>query len=108
METILGKGRGPCGLAMAKEMSPDGRAASQRWAEGEGTRWCHWEPGEEQRQLQTEDVVGLCGTLVSQRSTAALLTPSRRHPAPSRMHCLIVLLSPYCLAALFALDFFLP
>lgn len=56
-------------------------------------------------QPQAEDVVGVCDTRMSQRSTAALLSPSQGHHALSRVHCLIVLLSPYCLAVLFLQGF---
>lgn len=55
-------------------------------------------------QLQAEDVVNACGTNVSKRSTAALLTPSCTEQG-ALSHCLIVTLLSCCAVLT---GFFLP
>lgn len=87
--------------AIAKEMRADGRVVSQHWVGKVGAHTVlvgshmvlpgAWVTAE---QLQAEDVVGVCGTSVSQHSSAALHTPSPGHRALSRVHCFVALLSP--------------
>lgn len=98
--------------AIAKEMRADGRVVSQHWVGKVGVHTVlvgsHMVlPGAwvTAGQLQAEDVVGACGTSVSQHSSAALHTPSPGHHALSRVHCFVALLSLYCLAVLLSEGF---
>lgn len=107
MAVILGKGRGPQGLVLAEEMRPDGRAASQLWAGGEGTRGAAGSP----RKSRAAAGRG-CGQCVWYKCEPAQHCCSA-HPimgAPcteqgALSHCLIVTLLSCCAVLT---GFFLP